>query len=230
MLRARRGPAATDRSTRNLGRACVLGDIDLVRALALGGIRSVVAARPGDPLGFSRYTDASLALASEWTERELVVQELMRFGLSQPSPPVLFYQGTASLLTVSRNRERLSQAFRFQLADAELVERLTDKASFQTLAEIEYGLRRRDWSPRRILRAREHVSRAEVVWPGPLLLAAYVDLRIACDRTGHALRQQSHDAGRWIAASAIHLDVPLVSHDGVFRGAPGLAFETALTR
>jgi D-aspartate ligase len=126
MLRARHG---------QVPRACVLGDIDLVRALALAGIRSVVVARRSDPITFSRHTDPSLAVASEWTERERVVEELMRFARSEPSPPVLFYQGTASLLTVTRHRDRLAQAFRFPLADADLIEQLTDKAAFQALAE-----------------------------------------------------------------------------------------------
>jgi D-aspartate ligase len=116
-------------------RACVLGDIDLVRALALAGIRSVVVARRDDPITFSRYADPSLAEASEWTERERVVEELMRFARSEPAPPVLFYQGTASLLTVTRHRDRLAEAFRFPLADTDLIEQLTDKAAFQDLAE-----------------------------------------------------------------------------------------------
>ena len=100
--------------------------------------------------------------------------------------------------------------------------------SFQTLAELEFGFRRRDWGSARLGRAREHVRRAEVVWPGPALLATYVELRVACERAGHALAQADHDADRWIAATAIHLSVPLVSHDRIFRGAPGLDFETAL--
>lgn len=100
--------------------------------------------------------------------------------------------------------------------------------SFQTLAEVQFGLRRRDWGPVRIGRAQAHIERAQVVWPGPALLDTYVDLRMKCERTGHALAQQDHDADRWIAATAIHLGIPLVSHDGIFRDAPGLAFETAL--
>lgn len=100
--------------------------------------------------------------------------------------------------------------------------------SFQTLAEIQFGLRRRDWGPVRIGRAQAHIERAQVVWPGPALLATYVDLRVTCAHAGHALAQQGHDADRWIAATAIHMGIPLVSHDGIFRDAPGLAFETAL--
>lgn len=33
---------------------------------------------------------------------------------------------------------------------------------------------------------------------------------------------------RWIAATAVHLGVPLVSYDGTFRGVSSLMFETAL--
>ena len=100
--------------------------------------------------------------------------------------------------------------------------------SFQTLAEIRYGLRRRDWGPQRLLRAEDHIGRAEVVWPGPALLDAYVALRVACEGAGHALGQAQHDTDRWIAATAVHLGLPLVSHDRVFGGTPGLMFETAL--
>lgn len=68
-----------------------------------------------------------------------------------------------------------------------------------------------------------------MIWAGPELLGAYVDLRVRCVRAGHALAQSDHETDRWIAATAIRLGVPLVSHDAVFRGAPGLMLETALT-
>ena len=100
--------------------------------------------------------------------------------------------------------------------------------SFQTLAEISFGARRRGWGPVRMSRLAEQLARAEVVWPGPSLLEVYVDLRVGCERVGHALGQPDHDSDRWIAATAIHLAVPLVSHDGIFRDVPGLVFETAL--
>jgi D-aspartate ligase len=115
--------------------ACVLGDMDLVRPLALAGIRCVVVAPPGDPQRYSRYAAASLDWIDHWTQQEALVERLMRFGLSQAAPPVIFYQSTGDLLTVSRYRERLGEAFRFVIADAQLVEDLTDKARFQRLAE-----------------------------------------------------------------------------------------------
>ena len=45
---------------------------------------------------------------------------------------------------------------------------------------------------------------------------------------GHALAQRPHDADCWIAATAVRLGVPLVSHDSVFRNVPGLTLETML--
>lgn len=100
--------------------------------------------------------------------------------------------------------------------------------SFQTVAEIRFGAQRRGWGAARTSRLDEKLAYAEVVWPGPALLDTYIDLRVACERVGHALGQHDHDSDRWIAATATHLDVPLISHDGIFRNVPGLVFETAL--
>lgn len=102
--------------------------------------------------------------------------------------------------------------------------------SFETPAEIRFGALRQGWGPQRMARVENCLSRAEVVWPGPQLLDTYVQLRIACEQVGHGLAQRGHDADRWIAATALHLGIPLVSHDGIFHDVPGLAFETALDR
>lgn len=53
--------------------------------------------------------------------------------------------------------------------------------SFQTVAEIRFGARRRGWGPERIARVVERLASAEVVWSGPELLNAYVDLPVACE-------------------------------------------------
>jgi predicted nucleic acid-binding protein len=100
--------------------------------------------------------------------------------------------------------------------------------SFQTVAELHYGARRRAWGRRRMQELGERIDRAEIVWAGPDLLDEYVDLRVRCERVGHALAQRDHDADRWIAATAVWLGIPLVAHDGIFRDTPGLLFETAL--
>ncbi|MGH3565222.1 MAG: hypothetical protein ACRDRH_04160 [Pseudonocardia sp.] len=59
------------------------------------------------------------------------------------------------------------------------------------------------------------------------VVAAYVDLSVACRSAGHALHQKVHVADRWVAATAIALDRPLLSLDGVFAAAPGLRLLSA---
>jgi predicted nucleic acid-binding protein len=69
------------------------------------------------------------------------------------------------------------------------------------------------------------IQRVEAVHSGPELVAIYPTLRAECEAAGHALAQKQHTADRWIAAVAIRLGIPLVSNDGIFRGAPGLILE-----
>ncbi len=115
--------------------ACVLGDMDLVRPLGLAGIRCAVVAPPGAATAYSRFTDTVLPWTAESGGEEALVEALVRFGTAQPGRPVLYFQDDSQLLMVSRHRDRLAGAFRFALADAELVETLVDKARFQALAE-----------------------------------------------------------------------------------------------
>jgi predicted ATP-grasp superfamily ATP-dependent carboligase len=115
--------------------ACVMGDMNMVRALGMGGIGCAVVTQPGDAVLHSRYTTQAMFWEDFENGGEALVEMLMRFGSAQPEPPVLFYQQDAQLLMVSRQRERLSKAFRFVVPDAALVEDLVDKARFQILAE-----------------------------------------------------------------------------------------------
>jgi predicted nucleic acid-binding protein len=71
-------------------------------------------------------------------------------------------------------------------------------------------------------------ARAEIVWPGPNLVEAYASLRTWCIRTGHGLGQKEHEADRWVAATAIWLQVPLVAHDGIFANVKDLELLTRL--
>ena len=115
--------------------ACVIGDIDLVRPLGLAGIRSVVVAKPGDPIRYSRFTEQVIDWLDPWKEADALVDRLLAFAETQPEKPVLFYEEDRDLLLVSRHRERLARGFRFTVPDAELVEDLVDKSRFQALAE-----------------------------------------------------------------------------------------------
>jgi len=50
------------------------------------------------------------------------------------------------------------------------------------------------------------IAGAEVVHSGPDLIRVYAELRVACERMGHALCQREHD-------------------DRIFEGTPGLVLE-----
>jgi D-aspartate ligase len=115
--------------------ACVMGDMDLLRPLALANIPCAVVSRPGVPSLYSRYAQSRLAWSDYANNADALVDTLVSFGKSQAEPPVLFYEEDAQVLLVSRFRERLSQAFRFVVADATLIEDMLDKARFQALAE-----------------------------------------------------------------------------------------------
>jgi D-aspartate ligase len=131
MFRAR---SVRQRARAHMPLACVLGSMDMVRPLGLAGIRCAVVARPGAPSLYSRFAEATLCRDGFSAADEELVEMLLRFGSGEAQRPVLFYEEDAQLLLVSRHRERLAEAFRFVIADRELVENLVDKSRFCALA------------------------------------------------------------------------------------------------
>jgi predicted ATP-grasp superfamily ATP-dependent carboligase len=115
--------------------ACVLGDIETVRPLALAGIRSAVVAQPGDPARYSRFVDTVIERIGPGTEPTKLVDRLLEYAQNQHARPVLYYDGDSDLLLVSRYREALAEGFRFVVAETELVEDLVAKDRFQALAD-----------------------------------------------------------------------------------------------
>ena len=99
--------------------------------------------------------------------------------------------------------------------------------SFQTAAELRFGALRRNWGAARMRKLEARIAEAETVHSGPDLVLVYAQLRVDCERIGHALGQRDHDADRWIAATALRLGVPLVSNDQIFKDVPGLLLESA---
>ena len=67
-----------------------------------------------------------------------------------------------------------------------------------------------------------------VVHPDDQMIIACAEMRLRCQLIGHTLGNKLHDGDRWIAATAIRLQVPVVSHDGVFDKVPGLELITAV--
>jgi hypothetical protein len=82
--------------------------------------------------------------------------------------------------------------------------------------------------PARLDRLERELARADTVWPGPRLTGTYVTVRTWCAKAGHGLGGKDHEADRWVAASAIWLDVPLVAHDAIFANVKDLTLLTKL--
>ncbi len=99
--------------------------------------------------------------------------------------------------------------------------------AFQTVMELRYGVLRAGWGQLRRRRLERRIAELTVVQPDDEIVTTCAALRAHCAQIGHALAGKLHDGDRWIAAAAMRLDVSLISHDGIFDGAPGLQLITA---
>jgi predicted ATP-grasp superfamily ATP-dependent carboligase/LmbE family N-acetylglucosaminyl deacetylase len=129
------GAATADRPRRRspAGQALVMGYLDV--AVPLRAVRApvTVVGSPDRPDRWSRYV-------SGWVDdprpdEDALVAALLERARTSEQPTVLFYQSDAELLLVSRRRDELSPALRYVVPEADLVEKLVDKAAFQELAQ-----------------------------------------------------------------------------------------------
>jgi predicted nucleic acid-binding protein len=116
--------------------------------------------------------------------------------------------------------QRLANSYRELIATTPML------VAFQTLMELRYGALRAGWGELRRRRLERRVGQLTVVQPDDATISVCAELRHRCQQAGHGLADKVHDGDRWIAATAIRLGVPLVSHDGVFVGAPDLQLLT----
>ena len=98
----------------------------------------------------------------------------------------------------------------------------------QTVAEARYGALSADWGSTRVERLSRLIARARVLPVDIDTIEAVAQLRNECRQIGHGLHQRGHNADLWIAATAIRWGIPLVAHDAVFDGCPGLELRTEL--
>lgn len=91
-----------------------------------------------------------------------------------------------------------------------------------TVSELRYGARVAQWGDARRRRLEQSIQTVTVVPVSDQLLSTVAELRYECRRAGHALHDPSHANDLWIAASAIHIEAPLLTADRVFEDAPGL--------
>ncbi|HLI37320.1 MAG TPA: PIN domain-containing protein [Streptosporangiaceae bacterium] len=99
--------------------------------------------------------------------------------------------------------------------------------AFQTVMELRYGALSAGWGELRRRRLERRIAELTVIQPDDAMVTACARLRATCQRAGHALGAKFHDGDRWIAAAAVRLDCPLVSHDTVFKSTPGLTVITS---
>jgi len=76
-------------------------------------------------------------------------------------------------------------------------------------------------------RLERRIAELTVAQPDDEMISICAKFRQGCRQIGHPLGDKVHDGGRWIAATAIRLGLPLVSHDGGFVGAPRLQLITS---
>lgn len=100
--------------------------------------------------------------------------------------------------------------------------------SFVTVTEMRYGAVKAGWGELRQRSLERTLARLVVVQPDDDLMTACADLRARCERRGLALGQKVHEADRWIAATALHLEGGLVSEDAVFQNVNGLTVHSLL--
>jgi len=98
----------------------------------------------------------------------------------------------------------------------------------QTVAELRFGALLASWGPSRQSVLERRIATAAVAAVDDELVWEVAKLRVSCRRAGHALADDHHFGDLWIAATAFRYGLPLVAHDGVFRGVPGLDLRTEL--
>ena len=98
--------------------------------------------------------------------------------------------------------------------------------AFQTVMELRFGALNAHWGDLRRRKLDRELTRYSLLQADDDTATVCAELRHRCVQVGHALGDKIHDGDRWIAATAIRLAIPLVSHDGVFSATPGLELLT----
>lgn len=91
-----------------------------------------------------------------------------------------------------------------------------------TVVELRFGAIVAGWGRGRRDRLEAAISSTTVVPVSDRFLTVMAELRAQCRRLGNPLADRVHGNDLWIAATAVHLGVPLVTADGVFADVPGL--------
>ncbi len=92
----------------------------------------------------------------------------------------------------------------------------------QTRAEVLAGLEMTRLGPQRESAIMSQLDRTATLPVGPGVVQAYARLAGQARVAGHALWEPRHTADRWIAATAVAYEMPLLAVDAIYRDAPAL--------
>jgi predicted nucleic acid-binding protein len=98
----------------------------------------------------------------------------------------------------------------------------TRVVSFISVTELRYGALRAGWGELRLRQLTRSLSDLDVVQTEEKLINRCAELRAWAHAVGHPLAQKVHEADRWVASTALALDLGLVAGDGIFDGVAGL--------
>jgi predicted nucleic acid-binding protein len=96
--------------------------------------------------------------------------------------------------------------------------------SLTTLAEIEYGMEAKNWGSNRRDLMRRFLGRFTLLLPDGETAGVWARIKSGCEKKGRPITF----ADAWIAAAAVQLNVPLVTHNANdYAGVENLAILTA---
>lgn len=127
--------------------------------------------------------------------------------------PVILDTDVWSLLTAGRKERRPEiGAWRRALEGRPLY------ISAQTRGEVLFGALKAGWGAQRTALLRSSLAAIGILYPTREIVDAWASIRAECEVTGHPLADKVHMGDAWIAATAVALDMPLLSRDGIFAG------------
>jgi predicted nucleic acid-binding protein len=91
-----------------------------------------------------------------------------------------------------------------------------------TVAELRFGALVAGWGDARRNRLEQAIEATTVIPVSDQLLTTVAEVRLESRETGHPLADRVHGNDLWIAASAIHLGISLLTADHIFDGVPRL--------
>ncbi len=92
----------------------------------------------------------------------------------------------------------------------------------QTRAEVLAGVYGSPWGDRRKADTVAQLARTPTIPVDERVIEQYARLSASCRQNGHGLAGKIHSADRWVAATALALDVSLITGDSIYVDAPGL--------